>query len=512
MSDLEDDLLALAGGASDSDSYSPQASPKRVHEDLPPYPLEAKYKDWQDKAAIEAMDEMERERILFERSDEMEKYQERLYLLDRSRKAQKVASESDEEMTERTSRAKKVKDSAKSDKNAKLNELRKQREKKSRRDQARNDDDYSGEEESEDEYADGLQDDYEDEEYGAKPRRGGYDADKDVEWAGKSSYASRNLYKVDATLLDVKKIAVTRADFAKYCFHPGFKEVFQSCFAKVTVGFNKHTRTNEYRLVQIHEIVEDSSKPAYELEGNKVNRYVVASQGKSTKKFSMKYFSDSPVTEEDYAKYIRELNKAGEPLPNLGFVDDKFRQLREFSAKKMTAGEFDQMISSKQSFSKSKQALIAEKAILVDRRAVALEESDAALASDLAREIQEVDAKLKQVTTNHLSLNSLDAVNERNRRLNTSLIRRAEIANNDVKRKQQSNTSGVTSNPFHRLRTNTRIFYQEVAAEENEKAQQQAEQQAAENEAKKRLVAKLMEESRYRRLGVIEELIQGIDV
>lgn len=48
-----------------------------------PYPLEGKYKDEQDREELEAMDEIKREEILFERSQEMDKFKERQYLQQR---------------------------------------------------------------------------------------------------------------------------------------------------------------------------------------------------------------------------------------------------------------------------------------------------------------------------------------------------------------------------------------------------------------------------------------------
>ena len=116
MSDLEDDLLALAGGedntyesdeeitsskrkpivaddynedddedtvlskrrrveSGDDDDHEPQQGEEfQENELIDPYPLEGKYKDEADREALDNMDEMEREQILFERMQEMDKY------------------------------------------------------------------------------------------------------------------------------------------------------------------------------------------------------------------------------------------------------------------------------------------------------------------------------------------------------------------------------------------------------------------------------------------------------
>ena len=113
MSDLEDDLLALAGGDDyesdaasnaskrsnleyesdeddtvlakrrkvgseagdykddDDDDDDNEAESEEELELVNPYPLEGKYRDEQDREELEAMDEIKREEILFERSQEM---------------------------------------------------------------------------------------------------------------------------------------------------------------------------------------------------------------------------------------------------------------------------------------------------------------------------------------------------------------------------------------------------------------------------------------------------------
>ncbi|GME84450.1 unnamed protein product [[Candida] boidinii] len=111
MSDLDDDLLALAGSpdedASGSD-YEPEYNASKStgitdlaasdddDDDRDPYPIEGKYKDEQDRARLMEMDEVEREEILFERIQEMEKFRERKYLALRARqsKAERSIKES----------------------------------------------------------------------------------------------------------------------------------------------------------------------------------------------------------------------------------------------------------------------------------------------------------------------------------------------------------------------------------------------------------------------------------
>lgn len=126
MSDLDEDLLALAGadeedeeevltttnkrtkGSSNSqvkkrrievdsedeeDDYNPDdgyepvdvSDKEEEEEEENPFPLEGKYKDTADRDHLESLPEMERETILFERSQVMRKYQERKLFRERGR-------------------------------------------------------------------------------------------------------------------------------------------------------------------------------------------------------------------------------------------------------------------------------------------------------------------------------------------------------------------------------------------------------------------------------------------
>ena len=142
MSDLDEDLLALAGadeseeedqvltttsakraknndqslskkrrievGSVEDDDEEDDYNPYSVgnadygseeEEEANPFPLEGKYKDESDREHLESLPEMERETLLFERSQIMQKYQERKLFRARGRdmKEQQQRAKNDED-------------------------------------------------------------------------------------------------------------------------------------------------------------------------------------------------------------------------------------------------------------------------------------------------------------------------------------------------------------------------------------------------------------------------------
>lgn len=93
--------------------------------------------------------------------------------------------------------------------------------------------------------------------------------------------------------------------------------------------------------------------------------------------------------------------------------------------------------------------------------------------------------------------------------MNVDRIRNAETA----KKEDSSHILDAKNDPFSRLKTRTKIYYQEIQQEENEKArelakQKQLEQDQEDQDQKKKdlLLAK------FRSLGGLEEVISSLDL
>ena len=102
----------------------------------------------------------------------------------------------------------------------------------------------------------------------------------------------------------------------------------------------------------------------------------------------------------------------------------------------------------------------------------------------------------------------MSKVNERNRKLNLLNIDRVE-SKSSQQRKLAEFDGG---DPFSRLKTRTKVFYQDLINQENEKAIDDAkmnyETLVAEKSEKEAKIAR----SSYRCLGVMDNLIKEIDL
>lgn len=509
MSDFDDDedLLALAGDA-ESAPASPEETPKKKRKmeepekspspEQEPYPLEGKYKDYADKARIEAMDEMAKEELLYERAQETNAYHERLYL------TQRAAREKNQVQEERLSRLKKVKALTRLAKLLKLSELKKQRDKKARRDAGdlySDDLDGYNPEEPEDDYDPDALDD--DNEYGRDEyEEDDYSPEEELWGRNKRSTPPR-----ETSLADINKIRVGRAQVAKFLYYPEFEDVVKNCYARFNVGQNKATGQATYRMVRIL-LIEEGRRP-YKLEGSYVKMFAVCTVGKGApKKVSMDFFSNLPLTQREWDTY--KLYGGETPLSKT--VDRKFEALKEMAERVLTLQEVKQMAQRKQELNRDYVGAnaVIMRTELMSKLEVARQQENKPEIERLERELEKyTNARKKQADrySQYDKLSTLDRVNERNRKRNQDAIRRAELIAQE-RRKQDAIAmakGGATSNPFARLKTNVRLYYQNVQQEQAEKHKQEVE----EREAKKEEV---VEGARYRQVGGLEKVISEVNV
>lgn len=554
MSDLEDDLLALAGGDSGSEAETSDVPLKRARADdssrkrtktssdenddedndddddedadddfgddgddanaeddmdvdepedddevadelTNPYPLEGKYTDEDDRQRLLDMDEIEREQTLFERSQEMDRYNEKKYLQQRL-KQQKLQNV---EKKTRSSSRKTTTTAGRTSKLDKLSELRKQREQKSRRSAAA--DDYEEEEDEDDDEEEEEQDDFDE----------GYGEESEVVWgSGKSRFKPRSLER--ATVADINKIRVGRSFLSKYLYYRKFEDIVVKTFGKINVGMDRRTRRPMYRVVQIEEAINRPQKQ-YRLGDNKTDLYLLVSQNKTqTKEFPISVFSDGDIFAEEFERYVQELVKTNEDLPYVDDVNEKAEQLNELMNSGLSNQDIDEMVSRKKQMLSGIRAYDAvyQKSRVRDELRVAKQEGDVARIKELTSRLHKLeDVLLKDnERSSKSSVNDMSKVNERNRKLNQTNIRKAELKSSHLKK----TTDAVDGDPFSRLKTNTRIYYEDLVNEENKKALQDAQANYDNMIAEKNEKEAQIATSTYRVLGNFDKLIALVDV
>lgn len=495
--DDEDDDDEGRAEADDSDATDDEQTV------LNPYPLEGKYKDEKDRDYLEGLPEIERESILFDRSQEMQKYEERQYLVQRARE-QKKSQKSSADGKRRSARDK-VSDPALS-KRSKLSELKQRRqEKRSRveggeapyrkKKRVKGEDDYSDEEEEEDESdRENASDEYESDDEGG------------VKWADTRSTGTE-----ECSLDDINSIRLGKSFFSQYCHNPGFELSIIGCFVRVNIGMNQQLQQPVYRLCQIKGL---TSVAPYTFMDRTNDEALVVSQGDSEKTFEMGICSDSNATQEEFDWWKSMLKGLGSKITKRQITRKKV-ELEEFKNHHVTADELEVIIQRRQKLTGNSLStnVVLEKAILQERRAVALE-------NGRFDEVQKIDSQLDSLERSlskhkrRSELDKLSKVNERNRKANLEEIRKAELAAADARRKAALNNDFNAGNPFLRLRTAARMFYQsdrEAAAVQpvavsKEAALEQEEALKDEEKRQKRIKAKFAHDA-----SALDDAIANVD-
>lgn len=530
MSDIDEDLLALAGVGneteddkditskrakddsfsskkrrimdeneeSENDGYDPGMKDSNSDEDEEenPFPLEGKYKSEQDRKYLDSLPEMERETLIFERSQLMQKYKERKVLKERARsiREQQQKRKWGQEVKLRSS-TRSTHTTGHSDlKTSKLNELKRQRAKKS------GDYDYSEEED----YKDDAYEE-EDDDYDPYYKKNDSEVEDDsVKWAEED--LDRKI-----GLNDFNKIKIGRSFVAKFCFYPDFNELIKGCYGRVNVSVDKHNGNPVYRMVRIEKVF--LQKP-YNLGKFYTNQYFGVTQGKDRKVFQMNFFSDGAITQSEYERYMKSLEKSDASQPSVHILNNKSKELNEFVSQPLTSQLTDQIVRNRMIFNKklSGTNAVLEKSVLKDKLQYAKDRNSEKDVAKYSYQLKNLEKRLssyeKYHENDHTGTKKLDALTSKNRRVNLDKIRSTE-----VHKRVDPMDFDAKSDPFSRLKTRTKIYYQEVQQEENEKAKEQAKQkQFQQDNATQEKKEKELLLAKFRRLGGIEEIVSTLNI
>ncbi|KAK4503491.1 hypothetical protein PRZ48_004406 [Zasmidium cellare] len=296
-------------------------APAEDDDDAPLYPLEGKFVSSSDRTHVMSLPEIERESILAERAEEVARRQQDLQLrkqLQRSQAAankhkRKAAAAELEDGSRRSTRPKTEKASA-------LDNYRRAREQK-------------GAERRELESGRDRRDE-------RSPSSAASDRDADgeseVEWAEPTTDRRRD--EPPADLRDFERTRVGRSNFSKVCFYPGFEDAIKGCFARVSIGLNRETGQNQYRMTQIRGFTE--GKP-YQLETNlgkkfTTDQYAIVAHGKAEKPWPFSACSDSKFTEAEYQRFQETLTKDNMRAPSRKFLSGKVDAINDLINQKFT--------------------------------------------------------------------------------------------------------------------------------------------------------------------------------
>lgn len=303
-----------------SESDSESDAPGMYDDESERYPLEGKFINSADRAEILAMPEIKREQLLAERASEVEKDRQNRTLRNllnareaekkKQDKKRKAGAANLDDSQRKTSRQRtKLGGGKVGEPTTGIDSLKKARAEKNDRQRRREED----KEKNKDRRS--YHDEYSDQDA---------EGESEVEWDdGKSKNKKRSSspeYRdaEPAGLLDINRVRVGRTQFAMVCFYPGFDEAITGCFVRISVGVDKETNQNIYRMAVIKGMsaplrtssslipidtckgfVEDRPYAMTSANGKqfKTTQYVRAAHGKAERNWPFITCSDSPFTE-----------------------------------------------------------------------------------------------------------------------------------------------------------------------------------------------------------------------
>ncbi|OQE18873.1 hypothetical protein PENFLA_c020G10742 [Penicillium flavigenum] len=433
-------------------------------EDRPIFPYEKLYYSAQDKKDIMAMPEIQREETLSERAQQVDRHNQdlalRRLLASRSREEARAAKKAKrkagsaglDENQRKSSRQKTTLGGRKvGETSGAIEAYKRQREQKGKRDELRRRDPTKSRRRSR-----SVGSDISDEDA---------DAESDLELDDRVGRAP-SIPKDDppAELREIRRAQIGRNNFAKVCFYPGFENAMIGCYARLSIGPHPETGQNEYRLGLITGI--SQGKP-YALEGENgrsfvTDQYVKLAHGKAVRDFPFVTFSNSPLTEAEYRRYVQTLAVEDCKMATKSKVESKVADINRLLNHTFTREELNEKLRRQGAFDEKKNVL----------NRLELERNlEFAKINGNIEEAEKIEAELQKLATPILSWGTslvkkegdkglseaerVHQINLRNQKLNIENGRRAQLEERKAAKKaaQAVARGEAAPNPFMRVRT-----------------------------------------------------------
>ncbi|KAK2747941.1 hypothetical protein FQN57_001532 [Myotisia sp. PD_48] len=454
--------------ASMSESES-DTSPPPDDNQGPIFPHEKLFHSPEDRDKIMALPEIQREEILSERAQQVDRHNQdialRRLLASRereearaSKKKRKVGSTDLEDRQRKSSRKKTTLGGRKfGERSDAIEAYKRQREERGKRDEQRRHDASSRKDK-----VNGSSSRADDDKDGS--------GESDVEW-DESRRRSDSLPKYDppAELRDFQRVRIGRSNFAQVCFYPGFEKHITNCYTRVSIGPHPKTGQPEYRVSLIKRFIE--GRP-YAIEGPNgrnfvTTQYALLAHGKAEKEFPFIACSDSPFTELEFNRYRQTMIVEDCKMPTKSMLDSKVIDINTLLNHEFTKEELEEKL--RRQGTNDNKTLVYERIQLERRRHQALASKDEAA-------LAECDAELARLTGPKLAFGTalvkprsseksqqerLADLNLRNQKINTENVRKAQLAERKAAKIAAAAVARgeAVADRFARVKTRARTYY-----------------------------------------------------
>ncbi|MBW0487320.1 hypothetical protein O181_027035 [Austropuccinia psidii MF-1] len=406
-----------------------------------PYPFEGIYIDLEDKQRIQSMSELDREAILGDRQDELQKIRDRENI-------KNMVRARDEESGKRYSAREKSRTGTTLAKAQKLDELKEKRQAKDRRPKSNTEEaiDLRRKRAEEGGWDDRSED-------------GEIDVIEEQALA-REERAARKLEE-NATWEDISSVLLTRRRAAELCCTKFFDDYVKGMWVRVSVGFSKDDpkREMKYRVGEVRSVAQH--RKYYEVEGQATKVALVVVLAKDEKTILLDIVSNSQIQENEWTFVVGECRKHNVRLPTKKEIARKVKFIDKYQDWVKDESDITAQVKARKEMRAQKEGpsiLTAQ-----DRLRLESERDQAGALGNMELHAQ-LTRQLEQATGFAPKTDTLmSELNERNRRANREEIRRAELAASEMRRQQMKALEAgatVKVDPSARVTINPRLHYE----------------------------------------------------
>ncbi|KAM0429326.1 hypothetical protein ACHAPT_006541 [Fusarium lateritium] len=143
-----------------------------------------------------------------------------------------------------------------------------------------------------------------------------------------------------AELRDYDRVRLGRNEFAQVCFTPGFEHAITGCYIRIALGPHPETGIEQYRMALIKGFT--TSRP-YALNGPNgtfvTDQYVKAAHGKAVKEFPFIAASSGKFSDTELNRYKVTCHNEGVTLPTKAYLMDKIDEINKLINHSWTSEE-----------------------------------------------------------------------------------------------------------------------------------------------------------------------------
>lgn len=148
----------------------------------------------------------------------------------------------------------------------------------------------------------------------------------------------------DIGISDLEKIRVNRIDLEKWHTELLFEEVIKGSFVRINMGEAVEAGRSPYKIFQVQR-VKQASKPYRFGDGQAmISKELVGKHGRDSKTFQMAVVSNSKFTSQEFSEWRSACDKGSDHLPSLDKIDDIESQLNKIKNHSYTPQEVNKII------------------------------------------------------------------------------------------------------------------------------------------------------------------------